>query len=85
MTTVLLWKLQQARKAGFSVEDSFLAGQTISRDAGLCGIGVVMQGGGDGADLHPGQSSEVYLQVFAPSQNVLCNSQERFFNEHSAW
>lgn len=44
MTTVLLWKLQQARKAGFSVEDSFLAGQTISGDAELCGIGVGDEG-----------------------------------------
>lgn len=66
----------------FSVGDSFLAGQTRSRRAELCGIGIGakgQQGSGDGADLHPGQSSEVYLmQDFAPSKNVLCNSQERF-------
>lgn len=53
------------RKAGDElVVHDILAGQTISRHAELCGIGVGakgQQGSGDGADLLPGQSSEVYM------------------------
>lgn len=70
----------------FSVGDSFLAGQTRSGRAELCGIGVGakgQQGSGDGADLHPGQSSEVYLmQDFAPSK-MSSAILRKDFSEHS--
>lgn len=48
------------------MEDSFLTGQTISRDAELCGIGVVMKGSGDGADPHQGRAVRFICRFLHP-------------------